>query len=217
MNIVLSPMASKRDAYDILKVLFRVKIGISLFALICGRLALVVSLFMICSRAVVESVFGLWIYINQDVDDEYYVKFGKRKASQSYFFVGKIGQAAAPVLGWLMFVVVNTSQNTITNSTTDINSTATVIPSGSGISSNSSVMVDDTRLFYWMVLVMLTSGSLQLLAWSKYSLHGNYLKDIKILASNKPSYYTSNNSNIGLNSKFQYGDVESGGGDYANK
>lgn len=67
--------------YDILKALFTIKVGISLLALACGKIGLVVSFFMICLRAVVECVFGLWVHVNQDVDDEYYVKYGKRKVS----------------------------------------------------------------------------------------------------------------------------------------
>lgn len=162
MNIVLSPMVSKRDVYDILKALFAIKIGISLFALAGGRIGLVVSAFMICTRAVVDSVFGLWVYVNQDVDDEYYVKYGTKKASSAFFFVNKIGQAAAPVFGWLMFVIS---------------------PSSTNINDSNGYIVDDQSLFLRMVLVMLTSGLLQLLAWYNYSLHGGYLKDIKVMAS----------------------------------
>jgi len=164
MNIVLTPMASKRDVYDILRVLFVVKVGISLLALLCGRLGIIVGIFMICSRAVVESVFGLWVYVSQDVDDEHYVIYGSRKASNAFFFVSKTGQAAAPVFGWLMFVIpLDSSSSTLINSN----------------------VVDDASLFFWMVLVMLMSGSLQLLVWSMYSLRGNYLKDIKSVVSRR--------------------------------
>ena len=40
-----------------------------------------VSVFTIFSRAIVESVFGLLMFVNQDVDNEHHVKYGYRKVA----------------------------------------------------------------------------------------------------------------------------------------
>jgi len=170
MNIVLSAFTGKRDTYDLLKLLFQAKIGISVCALVFGRHVFVAVLFTIFSRAIVESVFGLLMLVNQDVDNEHHVKFGHRKASQRLVSVGKIGQAAAPIVGVLCFVV---TPHSLSNSIPPITS------------SEGGVAISNSGLFYSTILIMLFSGALQLYFWLRYNLHGSYLKDITVMAKGK--------------------------------
>jgi len=180
MNIVLSAIASKRDTYDMLKFLFQVKIGISVFALVFGRHLFVAVVFTIFSRAIVESVFGLLMFVNQDVDNEHHVKFGYRKASQRLVSLGKIGQAAAPIFGVLAFVSWPPTDTTPVD-----------------------VVVSNTGLFYSTILVMLVSGSLQLYIWLQYTLYGSYLKDINVMAKGKLSTDTASaGSSAGARTSF---------------
>lgn len=172
-NIVLSTFTSKRDTYDLLKLLFQAKVGISVFALVFGRHLFVAVLFTVFSRAIVESVFGLLMLVNQDVDNEHHVKFGYRKASQRLVSLGKIGQAAAPIVGVLCFV---------TTPLAPANSLPPITSSGEG-----GVGISDFGLFYSTILVMLLSGALQLYVWLRYNLHGSYLKDINVMAKGKLS------------------------------
>jgi len=172
MNVVLSTFTSKRDTYDLLKLLFQAKIGISVFALVFGRHLFVAVLFTVFSRAIVESVFGLLMLVNQDVDNEHHVKFGYRRASQRLVSLGKIGQAAAPIFGVLCFVG---------NPLVPSNSVPATTTSEGG------VVISDNGLFYSTILVMLLSGFLQLYIWLRYTLHGSYLKDINVMAKGKLS------------------------------
>lgn len=176
MNIILSVFAGRRETYDLLRFLFQVKIGISAFAFVFGSHLFVVVVFTIFSRAIVESVFGLLMFVSQDVDSEHHVKFGYRKATQRLVSVGKIGQAAAPLVGAASFMYPQ---------------------------SDLTLDVLENRLYYSTILVMLLSGCVQLFVWSKYTLHGSYLKDINIMAKGK---YADNLDGRGLKGSGGYGE-----------
>lgn len=179
-NMYFLTLCQRYGVYQVIRWLFLLKLGLSLAMLLAGAdQVYLLCIFIASNRVFTEGTCKLLTLVISDLVDEDFVVNRRQQAASALLFgmvalVTKPGQTFAPLLGtWLLCVYT-----------------------GFDIFERGSVPVPDPvaapahpapaggaplRLgcFYLLVFVPITCALLQLLAWSRFTLHGRRLQGIK--------------------------------------
>ncbi|XP_065118682.1 transmembrane protein 180 [Paramisgurnus dabryanus] len=175
-NLYFLTLCRRFGVYQVIRWLFLLKLGLSIAMMLAGADQLyLLCIFIASNRVFTEGTCKLLNLVITDLVDEDFVLNRRQQAASALLFgmvalVTKPGQTFAPLIGtWLLCVYTGYD-------IFERNSVGT-----SPISAPASPMPLRQGCFYLLVFVPITCALLQLLAWSRFNLHGRRLQNIKAL------------------------------------
>ncbi|KAK2866471.1 hypothetical protein Q7C36_002527 [Tachysurus vachellii] len=177
-NLYFLTLSQKLGVYQVVRGLFLLKLGLSLAMLLAGAdQVYLLCLFIASNRVFTEGTCKLLNLVITDLVDEDFVLNRRQQAASALMFgmvalVTKPGQTFAPLIGtWLLCVYTGYDifdRGPLKDSVpaVDVSGTESSLPLRQGC-------------FYLLVFVPITCALLQLLAWSRFTLHGHRLRGIK--------------------------------------
>ncbi|XP_063077627.1 transmembrane protein 180 [Engraulis encrasicolus] len=178
-NLYFLALCQRYGVYQVIRSLFLLKLGLALAMLLAGAdYIYLLCIFIASNRVFTEGTCKLLNLVITDLVDEDFVLNRRQQAASALLFgmvalVTKPGQTFAPLIGtWLLCVYTGY----------DIFERAAVHDTAV-VAAPSDEVVGSVPLrqgcFYLLVLVPITCALLQLLAWSRFTLHGSRLQSIK--------------------------------------
>lgn len=177
-NLYFLTLSKKLGVYTVVRGLFLLKLGLSTAMLLAGAdQVYLLCLFIASNRVFTEGTCKLLNLVITDLVDEDFVLNRRQQAASALLFgmvalVTKPGQTFAPLIGtWLLCVYTGYDifeRGPLKDS---------VAPVGVSHSENSLPLRQGC--FYLLVFVPISCALLQLLAWSRFTLHGRRLQGIK--------------------------------------
>ncbi|KFO32319.1 transmembrane protein 180 isoform X1 [Fukomys damarensis] len=181
-NLYFLPLCRRWGVYVVVRGLFLLKLSLSLLMLVAGPDHRGLLCFFIASnRVFTEGTCKLLTLVVTDLVDEDLVLNHRRQAASALLFgmvalVTKPGQTFAPLLGtWLLCFYTGH----------DLFQQPPVTPVGSAHPQPEPPVPAPAQAplrqgcFYLLVLVPITCALLQLLTWSRFTLHGQRLRTVK--------------------------------------
>ncbi|KAJ7987526.1 hypothetical protein DPEC_G00327410 [Dallia pectoralis] len=179
-NMYFLTLCQRHGVYAVIRWLFLVKLALSVAMLLAGPdQVYLLCIFIASNRVFTEGTCKLLNLVITDLVDEDFVVNRRQQAASALLFgmvalVTKPGQTFAPLIGtWLLCVY--TGYDIFDRSSVQDPAMAAL-----GLSGQASVTVP-RRLgcFYLLVFVPISCALLQLLAWSRFTLHGRRLHGVK--------------------------------------
>ncbi|KAK3529577.1 hypothetical protein QTP70_031999 [Hemibagrus guttatus] len=177
-NLYFLTLSQKLGVYQVVRGLFFVKLGLSIAMLLAGAdQVYLLCLFIASNRVFTEGTCKLLNLVITDLVDEDFVLNRRQQAASALLFgmvalVTKPGQTFAPLIGtWLLCVY--TGYDIFERG--PLKDTVAAV----GVSGTESSLPLRQGCFYLLVFVPITCALLQLLAWSRFTLHGHRLRGIK--------------------------------------
>ncbi|KAG5262743.1 hypothetical protein AALO_G00278380 [Alosa alosa] len=178
-NLYFLTLCQRFGVYQVIRWLFLLKLGLSVAMLLAGADHIyLLCIFIASNRVFTEGTCKLLNLVISDLVDEDYVLNRRQQAASALLFgmvalVTKPGQTFAPLIGtWLLCVYTGYD---IFERDPLSDAVAVTVVSGPATAS----MPLRQGCFYLLVLVPITCALLQLLAWSRFTLHGRRLQGIK--------------------------------------
>ncbi|XP_026996309.1 transmembrane protein 180 [Tachysurus fulvidraco] len=177
-NLYFLTLSQKLGVYQVVRGLFLLKLGLSIAMLLAGAdQVYLLCLFIASNRVFTEGTCKLLNLVITDLVDEDFVLNRRQQAASALLFgmvalVTKPGQTFAPLIGtWLLCVYTGYDifdRGPLKDSVpaVDVSGPESSLPLRQGC-------------FYLLVFVPITCALLQLLAWSRFTLHGHRLRGIK--------------------------------------
>ncbi|XP_062859797.1 transmembrane protein 180 [Trichomycterus rosablanca] len=179
-NLYFLTLCRRLGVYRVVHGLFLLKLGLSIAMLLAGAdQVYLLCLFIASNRVFTEGTCKLLNLVISDLVDEDFVLNRRQQAASALLFgmvalVTKPGQTFAPLIGtWLLCVYTGYD---IFERDPIKDQVAAVAISGA-----KSPLPLRQGCFYLLVFVPISCALLQLLAWSRFTLHGRRLQDIKTL------------------------------------
>ncbi|XP_010863718.2 transmembrane protein 180 [Esox lucius] len=180
-NMYFLTLCQRYGAYAVIRWLFLVKLALSAAMLLAGAdQVYLLCLFIASNRVFTEGTCKLLNLVITDLVDEDFVVNRRQQAASALLFgmvalVTKPGQTFAPLIGtWLLCLY--TGYDIFDRSS--VQDTAAALT----ISGQASAIVPLRQgCFYLLVFVPISCALLQLLAWSRFTLHGRRLQGVKAL------------------------------------
>lgn len=177
-NLYFLTLSQKLGVYRVVRGLFLLKLGLSIAMLLAGAdQVYLLCLFIASNRVFTEGTCKLLNLVITDLVDEDFVLNRRQQAASALLFgmvalVTKPGQTFAPLIGtWLLCVYTGYD---IFERGPLKDSVAAV-----GVSGAESSLPLRQGCFYLLVFVPISCALLQLLAWSRFTLHSRRLQGIK--------------------------------------
>lgn len=177
-NLYFLALCQRFGVYQVIRWLFLLKLGLSLLMLLAGAdHVYLLCIFIASNRVFTEGTCKLLNLVVSDLVDEDFVLHRRQQAASALLFgmvalVTKPGQTFAPLIGtWLLCVYTGY----------DIFQGGPLADAEgpAGVSGVGGPMPLRQGCFYLLVLVPITCALLQLLSWSRFTLHGRRLQGIK--------------------------------------
>ncbi|KAB5555625.1 hypothetical protein PHYPO_G00036300 [Pangasianodon hypophthalmus] len=179
-NLYFLTLCQKLGVYRVVRGLFLLKLVLSIAMLLAGAdQVYLLCLFIASNRVFTEGTCKLLNLVITDLVDEDFVLNRRQQAASALLFgmvalVTKPGQTFAPLIGtWLLCVYTGYD---IFERGPLKDSVAAV-----GVSGTESSLPLRQGCFYLLVFVPISCALLQLLAWSRFTLHGRRLRGIKAM------------------------------------
>ncbi|KAM9461982.1 transmembrane protein 180 isoform 1-T2 [Clarias gariepinus] len=179
-NLYFLTLSQKLGVYRVVRGLFILKLALSIVMLLAGAdQVYLLCLFIASNRVFTEGTCKLLNLVITDLVDEDFVVNRRQQAASALLFgmvalVTKPGQTFAPLIGtWLLCVYTGYDifeRGPLKDSVAavDVSGTESSLPLRQGC-------------FYLLVFVPISCALLQLLAWSRFTLHGHKLRGIKAM------------------------------------
>ncbi|XP_061089224.1 transmembrane protein 180 [Conger conger] len=178
-NLYFLTLCKRFGVYEVVRWLFILKLALSGTMLLAGADQIYLLCFFIASnRVFTEGTCKLLNLVVTDLVDEDFVLNRRQQAASALLFgmvalVTKPGQTFAPLVGtWLLCVY--TGYDIFER---DVGHEAVQ----AAVSSREQAVTLRQGCFYLLVFVPVTCALLQLLTWSRFTLHGKHLQHIKAL------------------------------------
>ncbi|KAL0984268.1 hypothetical protein UPYG_G00139240 [Umbra pygmaea] len=177
-NMYFLTLCKRYGVYTVIRWLFIVKLALSVAMLLAGAdQVYLLCIFIASNRVFTEGTCKLLNLVITDLVDEDFVVNRRQQAASALLFgmvalVTKPGQTFAPLIGtWLLCVYTGYD-------IFDRNSVQDAAPVVPPISSSTFPLRQGC--FYLLVFVPISCALLQLMAWSRFTLHGHRLQGIKV-------------------------------------
>ncbi|XP_036407519.1 transmembrane protein 180 [Megalops cyprinoides] len=179
-NLYFLTLCQRYGVYAVIRWLFLLKLALSVAMLLAGAdQVYLLCIFIASNRVFTEGTCKLLNLVITDLVDEDFVLNRRQQAASALLFgmvalVTKPGQTFAPLVGtWLLCVYTGY----------DIFERDPVQDAVAAAAVSSPALAVTLRqgCFYLLVFVPITCALLQLLAWSRFTLHGKRLQNIKAL------------------------------------
>ncbi|TRY84937.1 hypothetical protein DNTS_025610, partial [Danionella cerebrum] len=175
-NLYFLTLCQRLGVYQVVRGLFMVKLGLSVAMLLAGAdHVYLLCIFIASNRVFTEGTCKLLNLVITDLVDEDFVLNRRQQAASALLFgmvalVTKPGQTFAPLIGtWLLCLYTGYDIFERNNAVeAPVVVPAHPVPLRQGC-------------FYLLVFVPISCALLQLLAWSRFTLHGRRLQNIKTL------------------------------------
>ncbi|XP_042591783.1 transmembrane protein 180-like isoform X1 [Cyprinus carpio] len=175
-NLYFLTLCRRLGVYQVVRGLFLLKLGLSVVMLLAGAdHVYLLCIFIASNRVFTEGTCKLLNLVITDLVDEDFVLNRRQQAASALLFgmvalVTKPGQTFAPLIGtWLLCLYTGYDifeRNSVAEA--PIAAAAVPVPLRQGC-------------FYLLVFVPISCALLQLMAWSRFTLHGQRLQNIKTL------------------------------------
>ncbi|XP_030630157.1 transmembrane protein 180 [Chanos chanos] len=182
-NLYFLTLCRKLGVYQVIRWLFLLKLGLSVAMLLAGAdHVYLLCIFIASNRVFTEGTCKLLNLVITDLVDEDFVLNRRQQAASALVFgmvalVTKPGQTFAPLIGtWLLCVY--TGYDVFERDPLKDASMASAAAGGTG---SALSMPLRQGCFYLLVFVPISCALLQLMAWSRFTLHGRRLQGIKAL------------------------------------
>uniref|UniRef100_A0A673WLA0 Major facilitator superfamily domain containing 13A n=1 Tax=Salmo trutta TaxID=8032 RepID=A0A673WLA0_SALTR len=180
-NLYFLTLCQRYGVYAVIRWLFLVKLALSVAMLLAGAdQVYLLCIFIASNRVFTEGTCKLLNLVITDLVDEDFVVNQRQQAASALLFgmvalVTKPGQTFAPLIGtWLLCVYTGYDifeRNSIQDSAAAM---------ASAVSGQAGFTVPLRQgCFYLLVFVPISCALLQLLAWSRFTLHGRRLQGVK--------------------------------------
>ncbi|XP_053709908.1 transmembrane protein 180 [Synchiropus splendidus] len=178
-NLYFLTLCQRHGVYQVIRWLFMLKLGLSVAMLLAGvDHVFLLCIFIASNRVFTEGTCKLLKLVISDLVDEDYVVNRRQQATSALLFgmvalLTKPGQTFAPLIGtWLLCVYTGFD---VFEREPAKASVMTLPDAASGAET------PPLRLgcFYMLVFVPITCALLQLVVWSRFTLHGRKLQGIK--------------------------------------
>ncbi|XP_035590782.1 transmembrane protein 180-like [Oncorhynchus keta] len=180
-NLYFLTLCQRYGVYTVIRWLFLVKLALSVAMLLAGAdQVYLLCIFIASNRVFTEGTCKLLNLVITDLVDEDFVVNQRQQAASALLFgmvalVTKPGQTFAPLIGtWLLCVYTGYDifeRNSIQDSAAAM---------ASPVSGQAGFTVPLRQgCFYLLVFVPISCALLQLLAWSRFTLHGRRLQGVK--------------------------------------
>eukprot|EP00049_Salpingoeca_infusionum_P011392 m.198172 g.198172 ORF g.198172 m.198172 type:complete len:531 (-) comp14916_c1_seq1:109-1701(-) len=199
-NIIFSHMTKTKGTYAVIRLLLLLKLGVAATTFITSRNALWLILFVASNRIFTEGTCKLMGLVVSDLTDEDVV-ISQRKQPLSALvsglanFVAKPGQSFAPVVG--TWILATAAPNFVFNSDMQQNDLS---------KSTKGYEAAREALFYMLTLVPMACGVLQLVFWSRFTLHGAKLQRVKDHANKL--IHSNEDEPISLTADYGHGNIK---------
>lgn len=178
-NLYFLTLCQRYGVYTVIRWLFLVKLALSVAMLLAGAdQVYLLCIFIASNRVFTEGTCKLLNLVITDLVDEDFVVNRRQQAASALLFgmvalVTKPGQTFAPLIGtWLLCVYTGYDifeRNSVQDSV--------AAPPVSGQASSTVPLRQGC--FYLLVFVPISCALLQLMAWSRFTLHGRRLQGVK--------------------------------------
>ncbi|KAL3863568.1 hypothetical protein ACJMK2_005319 [Sinanodonta woodiana] len=182
-NLYFLMLCRKYGVYTVIRLLFAIKMGLSLFMFLMGPNHIwLLCLFIASNRVFTEGTCKLLNLVISDLVDEDFVLHKRHQAVSALMFgttalMSKPGQTFAPLIGtWLLSKQIG---HDIFESGRDLGS----IKLTSSSLDSSTQQLQYNGFFNMLVYIPLFCGFIQLLIWTRFTLHGKRLQWIKSIRS----------------------------------
>lgn len=190
-NLYFLTLCRRYGVYHIIRWLFMLKLGLSVAMLLAGADHIyLLCIFIASNRVFTEGTCKLLKLVISDLVDEDYVVNRRRQAASALLFgmvalLTKPGQTLAPLIGtWLLCVYTGYD---IFDRSPPLTDPAVAPPLGplappiGPVAPPLGSVTPPLRLgcFHMLVLVPIFCSLLQLVAWSRFTLHGRRLQGVK--------------------------------------
>ena len=168
-NIYFSALSETKGVYIVIKYLFLTKLALALFVLMAGEQNLtVIGLFIVSNRIFTEGTCKLLNLVIADLIDEDWVVHRRTTSVSAFIFglsnlISKPGQTLAPVVGtWIL------------DHSSSVRDEFTVNEK------NGALQIENNgSVFNLLVYVPIGCAVCQLVIWSRFSLHGQKLRNVR--------------------------------------
>ncbi|XP_028826357.1 transmembrane protein 180 [Denticeps clupeoides] len=177
-NMYFVTLCRRLGVYQVVRWLFVLKLVLSMAMMLAGPNHIyLLCIFIASNRVFTEGTCKLLNLVISDLVDEDFVLNRRQQAASALLFgmvalVTKPGQTFAPLIGtWLLCVYTGYDifeRDPVKDSVTAV-----------GVSGSALSLSLRQGCFYLLVFVPITCAFLQLLAWSRFTLHGRRLQGIK--------------------------------------
>lgn len=175
-NLYFLTLCRRLGVYQVVRGLFLLKLGLSVVMLLAGAdHVYLLCIFIASNRVFTEGTCKLLNLVITDLVDEDFVLNRRQQAASALLFgmvalVTKPGQTFAPLLGTWLLCLYTGYDIFERNSVAEVPIAAAAVP-----------VPLRQGCFYLLVFVPISCALLQLLAWSRFTLHGQRLQNIKTL------------------------------------
>lgn len=180
-NLYFLTLCQRYGVYQVIRGLFVLKLGLSVAMLLAGADHIyLLCIFIASNRVFTEGTCKLLKLVISDLVDEDFVLHRRHQATSALLFgmvalLTKPGQTFAPLIGTWLLCVYTGYDIFQRNPERDAAASVPEVASADG--------TPPLRIgcFYMLVFVPITCALLQLVAWSRFTLHGRKLQGIKNL------------------------------------
>ncbi|XP_068161415.1 transmembrane protein 180 [Antennarius striatus] len=180
-NLYFLTLCQRYGVYQVIRWLFMLKLGLSVAMLLAGVDHIyLLCIFIASNRVFTEGTCKLLKLVISDLVDEDFVVNRRQQAASALLFgmvalLTKPGQTFAPLIGtWLLCVYTGYD-------IFDREPVKDSVVSAPDVAFSPGTPPLRLGCFYMLVCVPITCALLQLLAWSRFTLHGRKLQGIKSL------------------------------------
>lgn len=180
-NLYFLTLCQRYGVYRVIRWLFMLKLGLAVAMLLAGAdHVYLLCIFIASNRVFTEGTCRLLKLVISDLVDEDFVVNRRQQAASALLFgmvalLTKPGQTLAPLIGtWLLCVY--TGYDVFDRQ--PVKDSLVPVPDGNPGSGSPPLRLG---CFNMLVFVPIACALLQLAAWSRFTLHGRKLQDVKLL------------------------------------